>query len=90
MSNLVSIKYSICQIAKKALRIISLADFREPSSHSFKKWKILNIYDIGEMQNFLLVHSFLEGKLPKSFGNFFQKPSDVQVKPTRFRRSESL
>ena len=42
------------------------------------------------MQNCLLVHSFLKGKLPKSFENVFQKSSDVHVKPTGFSRSESL
>ena len=46
--------------------------------------------DILEMQNILLVHSFLKGKLLKSFENFFQKSSDVHVKLTRFSRSECL
>ena len=89
-SNTQFIKDKIAKLQKKALRIISFADFREPSSPLFKKWKILKVNDIVEMQNCLLVHSFLKGKLPKSFENYFQKSSDIHIKPTRFSRSESL
>ena len=38
----------------------------------------------------MVIYLDLEGKLPKSFDNFFQKSSDVHVKPTHFSRSESL
>ena len=63
---------------------------REPSSPLFKEWKILKIKDIVDMQNCLLVHSFLKGKLPKSFEIFFQKCSDIHINPTRFSSSECL
>ena len=39
----------------------------------FKEWKIPKIKDIVDMQNCLLAHSFLRGKLLNSFENFFQK-----------------
>ena len=42
-----------------------------PSSPLFKEWKIRKIKDIEEIQNCLLSHSFLKGKLPKSFENFY-------------------
>ena len=63
---------------------------REASSPLFKKWKILKIKDIVDMQKCLLVHSFLKGTLPKSFKNFFQKCSNIHINPTRFSSSECL
>ena len=57
-------------LKKKALRIMSFSDQRKPSSPLFKEWKILRIIDIVDMQNCLLAHSVLKGKLPKSFENF--------------------
>lgn len=69
---------------------MSFSDSREPSSPLFKVWKILKIKDTVDMLNCLLVHSFLKGKLPKSFENFFQICSDIHINPTRFSGSESL
>ena len=69
---------------------MSFSDLREPSSPLFKKWKILKIKDIVNTQNCVLVHSFLKGKLPKSFENFFQKCSEIHINPTRLSSSESL
>ena len=89
-SNSKTIREKIEILQKKALRIMSFSDSREPSSPLFKEWKILKIKDIVDMQNCLLVHSFLKGKLPKSFENFFQKCSDIHINPTRFSSSECL
>ena len=69
---------------------MTFSDQREPSSPLFKKWKILKIKDIVNTQNCVLVHSFLKGKLPKSFENFFQKCSEIHINPTRLSSSESL
>ena len=69
---------------------MSFSDFKEPSSPLFKEWKILKIKDIVEIQNCLLSYSFLKGKLPKSFDNFFLRCSDIHSNPTRFSRSECL
>ena len=73
---------------KKASSTMSFSDLRASSSPLFKenkkmKWKMKEIV---EMQNTLLVHSFLKGKLPGSF-EFFQKSSNVHSKPTRFSSS---
>ena len=57
------------------------------NSLPLKEWNILEIKDI---QNCLLVYSFLKGKLPKSFENFFQQCSDIHINPTRFSSSEFL
>ena len=69
---------------------MSFSDLREPSSPLFKEWKILKIKDIVEIQNCLFVHSFLKGKLPKSFENIFQKCNTIHVNPTRFSSSDCL
>ena len=60
------IKDKIEKLQKRAFRIISIADFWAPSL-LLKEWKILKMRDIVEIQNTLLVHSYLRGKLPKSF-----------------------
>ena len=88
LSSSKAIKNKIEKLQKKALRIISFSDFRDSSSPLFKKWKILKISDIVELQNCLLSHSFLNGKLPSSFETFFQRCSDVHNAPTRFSKSE--
>ena len=69
---------------------MSFSELHESSSPLFKKWKILKIEDIVEIQNCVFVHSFLKGKLPKSFENFFLRCSDVHTNPTRFSNAESL
>ena len=88
LSSSKAIKNKIEKLQKKALRIISFSDFRDSSSPLFKKWKILKISDIVELQNCLLCHSFLNGKLPSSFETFFQRCSDIHNAPTRFSKSE--
>ena len=90
LSNSEFIKDKIEKLQKKALRFMSFSDLREPSSPLFKEWKILKIKDIVEIENCLLVHDFLKGKLPQSFENFFQKCSTLHTHPTRFSNSECL
>ena len=89
-SNSEFIKDKIQKLQKKALRMMSFSELHESSSPLFKKWKILKIEDIVEIQNCVFVHSFLKGKLPKSFENFFLRCSDVHTNPTRFSNAESL
>ena len=69
---------------------MSVSDLQDSSSLLFKKWKILKIKDIVDLQNCLLCHSFLNGNLPTSFETFFQRCSDIHNAPTRFSKSESL
>ena len=89
-SNSEFIKDKIQKLQKKALRMMSFSELHESSSPLFKKWKILKIEDIVEIQKCVFVHSFLKGKLPKSFENFFIRCSDVHTNPTRFSNAESL
>ena len=72
----------------RKLRIISFSDFRDSSPPLLKEWIIHKISDIVELQNCLLCHSFLKGKLPTFFESFFQSCSDVHNAPTRFSKSE--
>ena len=69
---------------------MSFSDLEESSSLLFKRWKILKIKVIVDLQNSLLCHSFLNGKLPTSFKTFFQRCSDIHYAPTRLSKSESL
>ena len=52
---------------KKALRIISFAEFRAHTSPLFKEHKILKFQDHIVLENCLLIHDFLKNKLPQSF-----------------------
>ena len=72
----------------RKLRIISFSDFRDSSPPRLKEWIMHKISDIVELQNCLLCHSFLKGKLPTFFESFFQSCSDVHNAPTRFSKSE--
>ena len=71
LSNSEFIKDKIEKLQKKALQLMSFSDLHEPYSPLFKESKILKIKDIAEIENCLLVHDFLEGKLPQSFENYF-------------------
>ena len=63
----------IYSFSLKALQIISFSEFWAYSSPLFKKWRMLKLKDIVDMQNCLLSHSFPNDELPKSFLNFFSK-----------------
>jgi hypothetical protein len=82
------IREKIEKLQKKALRILFFSDFKEPFSPLFKEWKIFKIKDIVETQYCLLSYSFLKGKLPKSFDDFFLRFSDIHSNATRFSMSE--
>ena len=69
----------IDKLQKKALRIMSFSDFRDPSSPLFKDWKILKMKDLVQMQNCLIYHSFHTGKLPKSLKIFYTIPTRLNM-----------
>ena len=69
----------IFKIQKNALRIISRAGFNSHTSPLFKSYNILKVQDQVILMNWLFVHDYLNGKLPKSFDNTFTKLSDVHV-----------
>ena len=55
-----------------------------------KNVKILKTEDTVEIHNCVFLHSFLRGKLPNSFENFFLRCNDVHTNQTRFSNAESL
>ena len=57
-SNSEFIRDKIQKLQKKALQVLSFSELHEPSSALFKKWKILKIKDMVEIQNCLFVNSF--------------------------------
>ena len=68
--------------------IISFSYFQAHSSPFFRKWRILKIRDIVDMQRCLLRHSFLKDELPKSCEIIFKKCSDIYSSPTKSSMSE--
>ena len=61
----------INKLQKKALRIISFSDFRAHTSPLFKRYHILKLQDQVQLENCLLIHDYLNNKLPKSFNSYF-------------------
>ncbi len=74
---------NIFTLQKNALRIMSFSEFRSSSSPLFSKYKILKINDYITLSNCLLVHDYLNNKLPKSFENTFQKLEELIPITTR-------
>ena len=68
----------IFKIQKNAVRIMTRAGFNAHSSPIFKSLRILKVQNQITLLNYLFVHDFLNGKLPKSFENTFSKLSDVR------------
>ena len=56
---------------------MSFSGFRDPTSSLYKKYKILKFNDYVTMQNCLLIHDFLNNKLPISFENYFNTTDDL-------------
>ena len=61
----------IIKIQKKALRIISFSEFRAHTSPLFKEHTILKFQDHIVLENCLLIHDFLNNKLPECFDDYF-------------------
>ena len=59
------------------LRIISFSEFRSHTSPLFKKHKILKLQDHVALENCLLIHDFLNKKLPQSFNNYFKTTENI-------------
>ena len=69
---------------------LSFSEFRSSSSPLFSKYKILKINDQITLANCLLVHDYLNNKLPKSFENTFKKLSELTNILTRNSKSGCL
>ena len=61
----------IVTLQKRALRIITFADFEAHSDPIFKELKIIKIQDLIKLHNCLFVHDYLSGNLPACFDGFF-------------------
>ena len=58
-------------LQKKAIRLISFADFRAHTDPLFKELKLLKIMDIVKLNNVIFVHNVLNDKAPKHFHDYF-------------------
>ena len=58
-------------LQKRALRIITFADFRDPSNPLFIKLNILKFDDIVKFHTAIFMHDFHHGNLPDTFNSFF-------------------
>ena len=67
---------------KKAIRVISFADFSAPHKPLLKEKSILSIKDFITLQNILFVHDYFHDKLPICFRNYFTLVSDVHNRST--------
>ena len=63
----------ICKLQNRALRIINFKDFNANPSPLYKKECILKLPDLIKTQNVLLVHDYLNNKLPKCFQDYYFK-----------------
>ena len=59
-------------LQKKAIRIISFANFRASSNPLFRKLQILKLPDIIKLMNLTFVHNVLNAKMPNFFKNFIK------------------
>ncbi len=72
-------------LQKKALRIIDHAKYNAPSAPIFKKWKILNIADLIELEVTKISFRYVKNALPTPIKNLFQPNSYTHNYGTRFR-----
>ena len=72
----------ISKLQNRAMRIINFEHFEAASSPIFKTSGILKIENDIELENCLLVHDFLNKKLPHCFETYFTKAEDIHGYPT--------
>ena len=63
-------------LQKKAVRIISKAEFLAQTDPLFNKFGLLKINDIGNLKISIFVYTFLKHDLSKSFNEYFSLNSD--------------
>ena len=80
----------ITVLQKKAIRIMSFADFNAHTSELFKQWEIIKMNDLVDIQNCVLSHSFINETLPESFKNFFEMCEDIYDFETRSSESHCI
>ena len=70
-------------LQKKAIRLISLSEFRAHTCPLFAHLKILKFSDLIFLNNALLMYDFHENNLPSVFHDFFTPVSSVHKYNTR-------
>ena len=58
-------------LQKKAIRLISFANFQDSSSPLFKDLKVLKLIDIVKQNNILFAHNAINNKTPPIFKDYF-------------------
>ena len=67
----------IFKLQNRAMRIISFADFHANADPFYKMHKVLKLSDFITLQNCILVHDFLNNKLPHCFKTYFKPVSEI-------------
>ena len=80
----------IHKMQKKALRIMSFADFQAHSAPLFQSWKILKIQEHLQLRSILFVYDYLKNNLPDCFDEFFSMQSDSHLLNTRLSETLAL
>ena len=61
----------ISRLQKRAIRIITFSDYKEPTSPLFKKLGIIKIRDVIKLKQYEFIHDWKNNKLPCVFHNYF-------------------
>ena len=62
----------VLQLQKKAIRTIEGASYNSPSTPLFKKWKILNLNELLELELGKIVFKYVNKLLPEPLANIFE------------------
>jgi len=68
---------SLIVLQKKAVRIITKAEFRAHTTSLFKKYSLLKIIDICQFQIGFFIFKFTISKLPSMFNSYFTYTSSI-------------
>ena len=79
----------IFTLQKSALRLISFSDFRAHSNPLFRENRILKLKDQITLENCLMIHDYLNNRLPSSFENYFNTTKHLYNCDLRTRNSEA-
>ena len=82
-SKLISVSEKISRLQKRAVRIMTFAEFKAHSEPLFKQLGILKFEDNIELSNCLFVHDFLLNNLPDSYVDTFTRLLDKNNCSTR-------
>lgn len=63
----------IFKLQKKALRIITFSDFKDPTSPLFSQLRIPKLNDVIKINLCLFMHDWLNHNLPRVFDGFFNR-----------------